>query len=391
MLLATLGVVYGDIGTSPLYALRECFYGSHAVEPTHENVLGVLSLIIYSLVLVISIKYIALVLRADNHGEGGILALTALLPARGMVAGRIPGLVLLGLFGAALLYGDGMITPAITVLGAIEGLNVATPVFEPYVVPITVAIIVAVFAIQQHGTARIGGLFGPVMVLWFVTIAALGVRSLLTQPEVLGAIDPRHAVWFFGEHGLHGVAVLGAVFLVVTGGEALYADMGHFGTRPIRVAWFGLVLPALLLNYFGQGALLLTDARAAIKPVLQPRAGLGHPAAGRARGGCGHHRVAGAHLGCVLADEAGHPARDTAPAWTSSTRPLARSGRCTSPRRTGHSCSAPWASWHGPHRQRRPARRHPRRFQFRPARRPPHQLYRRHLPHPHHRGSPRDL
>jgi KUP system potassium uptake protein len=268
MLLATLGVVYGDIGTSPLYALRECFYGSHSVPPTHDNILGVLSLIIYSLVLVISIKYIVLVLRADNHGEGGILALTALLPARGSVAGRIPGLVLLGLFGAALLYGDGMITPAITVLGAIEGLNVATPVFEPYVVPIAVGIIVAIFAIQKHGTARVGGLFGPVMVLWFVTIAVLGVRALVTAPGVLGAIDPRHAVSFFAVHGLHGVAVLGAVFLVVTGGEALYADMGHFGTRPIRIAWFGLVLPALLLNYFGQGALLLTDAGAASNPFF---------------------------------------------------------------------------------------------------------------------------
>ena len=269
MLLATLGVVYGDIGTSPLYALRECFYGSHKVDPTHDNVLGVLSLIIYSLVLVISIKYIALVLKADNQGEGGILALTALLPARGTTAGRVPGLVLLGLFGAALLYGDGMITPAITVLGAIEGLNVATPVFEPYVVPITVVIIIGVFAIQQHGTARVGGLFGPVMVLWFLTLAGLGVRSLLTRPEVLGAIDPRHAVSFFYEHGLHGVAVLGAVFLVVTGGEALYADMGHFGTRPIRLAWFGLVLPALLLNYFGQGALLLNDASAAANPFFR--------------------------------------------------------------------------------------------------------------------------
>ncbi|HVG86122.1 MAG TPA: potassium transporter Kup [Vicinamibacterales bacterium] len=269
VLLATLGVVYGDIGTSPLYALRECFYGSHKVDPTHDNVLGVLSLIIYSLVLVISIKYIALVLKADNQGEGGILALTALLPARGTTAGRVPGLVLLGLFGAALLYGDGMITPAITVLGAIEGLNVATPVFEPYVVPITVVIIIGVFAIQQHGTARVGGLFGPVMVLWFLTLAGLGVRSLLTRPEVLGAIDPRHAVSFFYEHGLHGVAVLGAVFLVVTGGEALYADMGHFGTRPIRLAWFGLVLPALLLNYFGQGALLLNDASAAANPFFR--------------------------------------------------------------------------------------------------------------------------
>jgi KUP system potassium uptake protein len=269
VLLATLGVVYGDIGTSPLYALRECFYGSHAVAPTHDNVLGVLSLIIYSLVLVISIKYIALVLKADNQGEGGILALTALLPARGAPRGRIPALVLLGLFGAALLYGDGMITPAITVLGAIEGLNVATPIFEPYVVPIAVAILIGVFAIQRHGTARVGGLFGPVMVVWFVTLAALGIRSLAARPEVLGAIDPRHAVAFFAEHGLHGVAVLGAVFLVVTGGEALYADMGHFGTRPIRLAWFGVVLPALLLNYFGQGALLLTDAGAASNPFFR--------------------------------------------------------------------------------------------------------------------------
>jgi KUP system potassium uptake protein len=269
VLLATLGVVYGDIGTSPLYALRECFYGSHSVAPTHDNVLGVLSLIIYSLVLVISIKYIALVLKADNQREGGILALTALIPLRGAVGGRIPALVLLGLFGAALLYGDGMITPAITVLGAIEGLNVVTPIFEPYVVPIAVGILVGVFAIQQHGTARVGGLFGPVMVVWFLTLAALGIRSLVGQPEVLGAIDPRHAIAFFAEHGLHGVAVLGAVFLVVTGGEALYADMGHFGTRPIRLAWFGVVLPALLLNYFGQGALLLSDASAASNPFFR--------------------------------------------------------------------------------------------------------------------------
>jgi KUP system potassium uptake protein len=267
--LATLGVVYGDIGTSPLYALRECFYGSHSVPPTHDNVLGVLSLIIYSLVLVISVKYMALVLRADNQGEGGILALTALIPSRSEQGRGLPVLVLLGLFGAALLYGDGMITPAITVLGAVEGLNVVTPVFEPYIVPITVTVIVAVFAIQQHGTARVGGLFGPVMVVWFVTIAALGVRSTLTRPEVLGAVDPRFAVAFFGEHGMHGVAVLGAVFLVVTGGEALYADMGHFGTRPIRQAWFGLVLPALLLNYFGQGALLLNDADAASNPFFR--------------------------------------------------------------------------------------------------------------------------
>ena len=273
--LTAIGVVYGDIGTSPLYAMRECFFGSHSVPPTHENVLGVLSLIIYSLVLVISIKYIAIVMRADNQGEGGILALAALLPDPGSRR-RIQVLVLLGIFGAALLYGDGMITPAITVLGAVEGLKVVTPVFDQYVVPIAVGILIAVFAIQRHGTHRVGGLFGPIMVLWFVTIATLGIMWLVHQPVVLTAVDPRHAVRFFIEHGWHGFAVLGAVFLVVTGGEALYADMGHFGKRPIRVAWFALVLPALLLNYFGQGALLLEKPTAAEQPffLLAPGWGL---------------------------------------------------------------------------------------------------------------------
>jgi KUP system potassium uptake protein len=246
--------------------MRECFFGSHSVPPTHDNVLGVLSLIVYSLALVVSIKYIAIVMRADNQGEGGILALAALVPAgRGARAGQEgvnltrPFLVGIGLVGAALLYGDGMITPAISILGAVEGLEVATPVFRPFVVPISVAILVVLFAIQRHGTHRIGGLFGPVMVVWFLTIAVLGAVWVARAPQVMGALDPRHAVAFFGEHGWHGFAVLGAVFLVVTGGEALYADMGHFGTRPIRVAWFGLVLPALLVNYFGQGARLLVE------------------------------------------------------------------------------------------------------------------------------------
>jgi KUP system potassium uptake protein len=248
--------------------LRECFFGSHSVPPTHENVLGVLSLIIYSLLIVISIKYIAIVMRADNQGEGGILALTALLPPGREGSVRWPLLIMLGIFGAALLYGDGMITPAITVLGAIEGLKVATPLFEPYVVPAAVVILIAVFAIQQHGTHRVGGLFGPIMVGWFVTIALLGIRSLVEHPVVLTAVDPRHAVAFFRQHQWHGFAVLGAVFLVVTGGEALYADMGHFGKRPIRIAWFTLVLPALLLNYFGQGALLLSNPSAAEQPFF---------------------------------------------------------------------------------------------------------------------------
>jgi KUP system potassium uptake protein len=261
--------VYGDIGTSPLYAMKECFFGSHSVPPTHENVLGVLSLIVYSLVLVISIKYIAIVMRADNQGEGGILALSALLPPQYRNSSGLSPLLLMGIFGAALLYGDGMITPAITVLGAVEGLTVATPLFASYVVPITVVILVAVFGIQRYGTDRVGRLFGPIMVLWFGVLAILGVASLRHQPEVLSAVDPRHALAFFREHGWHGFAVLGAVFLVVTGGEALYADMGHFGKRPIRLAWFALVLPALLLNYFGQGALLLADPEAAHQPFFR--------------------------------------------------------------------------------------------------------------------------
>jgi len=266
--LTAVGVVYGDIGTSPLYAMRECFFGSHSVPATPENVLGVLSLIIYSLVVVISVKYIAIVMRADNKGEGGILALTALLPAAYRTASWSI-LVLMGLFGSALLYGDGMITPAITVLGAVEGLEVATPLVKPYIVPIAVGILVGVFAIQKQGTHRVGRLFGPVMVVWFVVIAVLGLSWLVQQPVVLTAFDPRHALSFFREHGWHGFAVLGAVFLVVTGGEALYADMGHFGKRPIRVAWFALVLPALLLNYFGQGALLMLNPEAAAQPFFK--------------------------------------------------------------------------------------------------------------------------
>jgi KUP system potassium uptake protein len=266
--LTALGVVYGDIGTSPLYALKECFFGTHAVAPTHENVLGVLSLIIYSLLLVISVKYIAIVMRADNQGEGGVLALTALIPGRAgasavvarLAVGR-PILIALGIFGTALLYGDGMITPAISVLGAIEGLEVVTPLFSPYVVPTTVVILVALFMIQKYGTHRVGGLFGPIMVIWFATLAVLGVAWIVRAPTVLGAFDPRHALAFFADNGFAGFVVLGAVFLVVTGGEALYADMGHFGRQPIRLAWFALVLPALVLNYLGQGALLLLDAR----------------------------------------------------------------------------------------------------------------------------------
>ena len=249
-----------------MYALRECFFGSHSVPPTHDNVLGVLSLIIYSLLLVISIKYVAIVMRADNQGEGGVLALTSLIPGRAvsssgaarLAVGR-PLLIALGIFGTALLYGDGMITPAISVLSAMEGLEVVTPLLEPYIVPATVVILIGLFVIQKYGTHRVGGLFGPIMIVWFLTIAALGVTWIVRAPLVFGAFDPRHGYSFFHDNGLTGFAVLGAVFLVVTGGEALYADMGHFGRTPIRLAWYALVLPALLLNYLGQGALLLLD------------------------------------------------------------------------------------------------------------------------------------
>jgi KUP system potassium uptake protein len=262
--LSALGVVYGDIGTSPLYAMRECFHGPYAVQPTPSNILGVLSLIVWSLVLVISIKYLVFVARADNAGEGGVLALTALIrPAQGDPSRRRRLLVMLGLFGAALFYGDGMITPAISVLSAVEGLKVATPFFAPYILPVTVLILIGLFLFQQQGTAGVGAFFGPVTLVWFLVLALLGLSQIVRTPGVVAALNPFYAVRFFVENGVQGFLVLGAVFLVVTGGEALYADMGHFGLRPIRLAWFGLVLPALLLNYFGQGALLLRHPAAA--------------------------------------------------------------------------------------------------------------------------------
>jgi len=264
-------VVYGDIGTSPLYALRECFHGEHGIAPTHENVLGVLSLVFWALIIIISIKYLVFVMRADNRGEGGILALTSLVPhdLREHGLERRWLLTALSLFGAALLYGDGMITPAISVLSAVEGLETATPFFNPYVVAITLVILFALFLIQQRGTAGIGKLFGPVMILWFVTIGVLGVLWVIRVPSVLAAVNPWHAVRFFLVNRGHGFLVLGSVFLVVTGGESLYADMGHFGRRPIRIAWFALVLPSLLLCYFGQGALLVTHPDAAAQPFYE--------------------------------------------------------------------------------------------------------------------------
>ena len=264
--LTALGVVYGDIGTSPLYALKECFSGPHGLPPTRENVLGVLSLIFWSLNFIISFKYVAIMLRADNRGEGGILALLALLRPMAIIRGSRWALVMAGIFGAALLYGDGIITPAISVLGAVEGLSIATHALEPYVVGISIAIIMALFLVQRFGTDGVGRIFGPVTTLWFVCIAALGVYGIWNEPTVLRAINPMYMIDFFIRDGMAGFLILAAVVLVVTGGEALYADMGHFGKRPIRIAWFAIVLPALLLNYFGQGALLLQNPEARINP-----------------------------------------------------------------------------------------------------------------------------
>jgi KUP system potassium uptake protein len=265
--LATLGVVYGDIGTSPLYALKECFAPEYGIRPTADNVLGVLSLIFWALNFLVSFKYLTLIMRADNRGEGGVMALLALLHLRREGAGPRRLLLALGLFGAALLYGDGVITPAISVLGAVEGLAVATPAIPPWVVPILASLIlVALFLFQRRGTARVGAVFGKVMVVWFVSLALLGVGGILQHPEVLAAVNPWHAVDFFRREGLHAALVLGAVVLVVTGGEALYADMGHFGARPIRRTWFAVVLPALVLNYFGQGGLLVADPSATRNP-----------------------------------------------------------------------------------------------------------------------------
>lgn len=267
--LGALGVVYGDIGTSPLYSLREALHASHAVRPTPDNILGILSLIFWSLTIVVTLKYVLLVLKADHHGEGGILALTALVGhSRAREKRGYALLITLGLFGTALLYGDGMITPAISVLSAVEGLEVATPFFQPYIIPITIVILTALFLIQSRGTESVGRVFGPLTLVWFCTIAVLGIPWIVREPSVLLAVNPWLGLKFFLSNGMPAFVVLGSVFLVVTGGEALYADMGHFGRQPIRLAWFGLVFPALILNYFGQGALLIQNPEAAKNPFF---------------------------------------------------------------------------------------------------------------------------
>ncbi|MBL9129542.1 MAG: potassium transporter Kup [Verrucomicrobiales bacterium] len=261
--LGALGVVYGDIGTSPLYAFRECIRDA----TTPPAILGAASLIVWSLVLLVSVKYLVFVLRADNHGEGGILALMALATSK--AGANAPLLAFTGILGASLLYGDGIITPAITVLGAIEGLQVAWPSTHVLVVPATLVVVVCLFAVQHHGAGRVGSVFGPIMLVWFSTLALLGIVAILRRPDVLQALHPSNALRFLSGGGWHAIAVLGSVFLAVTGAEALYADLGHFGTRPIRIAWSTVVFPSLTLNYLGQAALLLDDPTAAANPFFR--------------------------------------------------------------------------------------------------------------------------
>jgi len=273
--LTALGVVFGDIGTSPLYAFRETFAVAGDLEISVANVLGILSLIFWSLTLVVTVKYLVVVMRADNHGEGGILALTAMAvrPGRPVLRPLSKGLLVVGIFGTALLYGDGIITPAISVLSAVEGLELLAPDLESFVVPISVAIVIALFTVQRSGTGRIGAVFGPVMVVWFGVMALLGVTQIFADPSVLSAISPIYAIRFVAAQPGAAFLSLGAVFLVVTGSEALYADMGHFGRRPIRLAWFAAAFPALLLNYFGQGAYLMANPEAILNPFysMAPR------------------------------------------------------------------------------------------------------------------------
>ncbi len=266
LMLGAIGVVYGDVGTSPLYTMKEIFNGSHAVAATPDNVLGILSLIFWSLILVISIKYVLFVMRANNRGEGGIMALMALALRHRNQQQQRNVIIALGLFGTALFYGDGIITPAISVLSAVEGLQVAAPSLQPYVLPITIIVLIFLFLFQSHGTAKVGLLFGPIMIAWFAVLALLGWVSVVQNPAVLEALNPIYGLRFFLEHGWHAFIALGAVVLALTGAEALYADMGHFGKRPIQFAWFSMILPALALNYFGQGALILRDPAAILNP-----------------------------------------------------------------------------------------------------------------------------
>ena len=349
MALGSVGVVYGDIGTSPLYAFRVAVVAATESGPvTRTVVLGVLSLILWSLIIVVTLKYVVLLLRADNNGEGGTLSLTALATR---ALGRRTALVfLLGVVGASMFLGDAVITPAISVLSAVEGLKLVTPAFDHYVVPFTIVVLIALFAAQSRGTARVASFFAPVMVVWFVAIAAAGLLHIRDDPGVIAAINPIYAVTFLFYHGDIGLVTLGLVFLVVTGGEALYADLGHFGRKPIRTAWFGLVLPSLLLNYFGQGAQGARGPGRDRKPVLSARARHAAAADGRARDRRDGDREPGRDHRRLFAGASGHPARPVAAACDPAHIGVAGGTDLHSPRHrdaadrgpaAGRRCSAP--------------------------------------------------
>ena len=270
LVVGALGVVFGDIGTSPLYTLKEAFSPHFGLTGNHDTILGILSLVFWALMIVVTLKYVSIIMRADNEGEGGIMALMALAQRTLAKGGRSAYIVgILGIFGASLFFGDGVITPAITVLGAVEGLEVAAPALDRFIVPIAVVILVLVFLAQRFGTAKVGRVFGPITMLWFIALAAIGIHNIIDAPEVLKALNPWWAAKFFITHGWHSLFILGAVVLAVTGGEALYADMGHFGVRPIRYGWYGMVLPALMLNYLGQGAFVLSHPAAVENPFYE--------------------------------------------------------------------------------------------------------------------------
>ncbi|MFS8976062.1 potassium transporter Kup [Cupriavidus necator] len=269
LVLGAVGVVFGDIGTSPLYALKECFSKEHGIAFSPDAVLGVISMLFWAMIIVVSIKYVVFVMRADNDGEGGVLALMALvLRTVAPRSGKAKVLMMLGIFGACMFYGDAVITPAISVLSAVEGLEIAAPQLSKFVIPITLVILAALFLIQRHGTAAVGKLFGPIMTAWFLALGALGIFNLMQAPEILKAVNPYYGINFLLEHALQAFIVLGSVFLVLTGAEALYVDMGHFGARPIRIGWFVLVMPCLMLNYFGQGAMLMNNPAGAVNPFF---------------------------------------------------------------------------------------------------------------------------
>ncbi len=313
MALCALGVVFGDIGTSPLYTLKECLHAAGGEKASVADLYGILSLMFWALVMVVTVKYLIFIMRADHNGEGGIFALLAIVPERFRAcsphSGKVTAMALLAVIGASLLYGDGVITPAISVLSAVEGLAVASRRLEPLVVPLTCIILIALFAIQRRGTGDVGKLFGPIMVVWFVTMASLGVYQIIHRPEILTALSPHHGALFFYRRGIHSMLILGSVVLAVTGGEALYADMGHFGIRPIRLGWTFFVLPSLVLGYLGQGRApsgrwqrdcpRRTPYR---KPFLRPGAQRNRHVLARRAIECRYrHRLAGPDIGCILA------------------------------------------------------------------------------------------